>query len=234
MVAVSPPTVWHLARHAARLLKHFCWVGAPILPFDHDSGNLPIWLWDEWKKNIEHFHLWGSYSSCSYFKPTKCKSDCRQLVLLALAVRHVDKWLQAGGLLINRSSLHSSAPSMSTHAPRTDIHLAISNLKSGQCVFIRVRWGREVLVHWRTEWELCGISQHIPDGPFFASNTGQRKLWHGGWHPNTEIWRHYALPAVAWLCCITQRVNKSREKVSFSQRRVKSLKLSSKWGNSIK
>lgn len=80
-------------------------------------------------------------SSCSYFKPTKCKSDCRQLVLLALAVRRVDKWLQAGGRLINCSSLHSSAPSMSTHAPRTDIHLAISNLKSGQCVFIRVRWG---------------------------------------------------------------------------------------------
>lgn len=77
-------------------------------------------------------------SGCSYFKPTKCKSDCRQLVLLAVAVRRVDKWPQAGGLLINRSSPHSSALAMSTHAPRTDIHLAISNLKSRQCVFIRV------------------------------------------------------------------------------------------------
>lgn len=202
--------------------------------FQRRAENLSLWLRDKWKKTIEYFHQWGSYSSRSYFKPTKCKSDCRQLVLLALAVRRVDKWPQAGGLLINRSSLHSSAPSMSTHAPRTDIHLAISNLKSGQCVFIRVRWGRQVLVHWRTEGELCGISQQIPDEAFFASNTAQRKLWQCVWHRKVEICRHYALPAVPWLCCITQRVNKSREKVSFSQRRVKSLKWSSQRGNSRK
>lgn len=119
--------------------------------------------WRVEKKLLSAFISGGSYSTAAPILSLRnAKSDCRQLVLLALAVRRVDKWPQAGGLLINRSSLHSSAPSMSTHAPRTDIHLAISNLKSGQCVFIRVRWGREVLVHWRTEWELCGISQQIP------------------------------------------------------------------------
>lgn len=78
-------------------------------------------------------------SSRSHFKPKKCRSDCRQLVLLALAVKRVDKWPLAGGLLINCSSLYSSVLSMSTNAPRMGIHLAISNLKSRVCVFIRVR-----------------------------------------------------------------------------------------------
>lgn len=130
-----------------------------ILPFDHDSSGVEkkIFCCDSatsGKNTIEYFHQWGCYSSGSYCKRTKCKSDCSRLVWLTLAARRVDKWPQAGGLLINCSSLHSSAPSMSTHAPRTDIHLAISNLKSGQRVFIRIRWGCEVLVHWRTEWEL--------------------------------------------------------------------------------
>lgn len=142
--AVSTPTVWRLARHAARLLKDFCWVGAPSCHLITTSATCRKIFSSHSETNretTEYFHQWCSYSSCSYFKPTKCKSDCRQLVLLAPAVRRVDKWPQAGGLLINCSSPYSSALSMSTHAPPTDIHLAISNLKSRQGVFIRVRWG---------------------------------------------------------------------------------------------
>lgn len=116
-----------------------------ILPFDHDfSAVQKIFNYDSetsGKKPSSAFVSGATTVAAPILSVQKCKSDCRQLVLLALAVRRVDKWPQAGGLLINCSSLHSSALSMSTHAPRTDIHLAISNLKSRQCVFIRVRWG---------------------------------------------------------------------------------------------
>lgn len=54
---------------------------------------------------------------------TPISSDCGQLVLLALVVKHGDKWPQAGELLNNYSSLYSIVLSMSTNIPGMDIIL---------------------------------------------------------------------------------------------------------------
>lgn len=147
-------------------------------------------------------------------------------------MRRVDKWPQAGGLLINCSSLHSSALSMSTHAPRTDIHLAISNLKSRQCVFIRVRWGGGRC--WYTGGQGGNLVEFHNKSPTAHSLHLTRRKENFGTGNEKYVGIMCSLRRL-WLRCITQRVNKSREKkVSFSQRRVKSWKLSGQRGNSRK
>ena len=50
-----------------------------------------------------------SVSSSPYFKYNKWRSGCGRLVLLVLVVRHSDEWPQAGGLLINCSSVQSNS-----------------------------------------------------------------------------------------------------------------------------